>query len=145
MTTRADLLVAEYKEINRHLRGNIQQFVNWFSFFLTFSFVSVGVFAANVDRLPTIRGLGLHYPVLAVFLILHILAFVAIVIFRRYISVADKRVERIVALHSEEGASPIPARFCYWMTHFMGAGFVISYFTWFSLVFLFWSSGQAHP
>ncbi len=139
MATTTDLLIAEYKEINQHLRYNIQQFVNWFSFFLTFSFVAVAVFAANVDRLPEIRGLALRYPVLAIFLVLHILAFVAIVIFRRYISVANKRVERIIALIGEDGASPIPVRFAQWMTHFMGAGFVISYFAWFSLVFILWS------
>ena len=81
MAGRTGLLATEYKEINQHLRCNIQQFVNWFSFFLTLSFVSVGVFAAYVDRLPTIRGLGLHYPIVAVFLVLHILAFVAILIF----------------------------------------------------------------
>jgi hypothetical protein len=140
MTARADLLLIEYKEINQHLRCNVQQFVNWFSFFLTFSFVAVGIFAANLDRLPTIRGVGLHYPILALFLLLHILAFVAILVFRRYISVSNKRVERIIALLGEEGLSPIPARFCYWMTHFMGAGFVISYFTWFCLVFILWST-----
>ncbi|HJS84496.1 MAG TPA: hypothetical protein VJ779_03480 [Acetobacteraceae bacterium] len=139
MTINTDLLLAEYREINQHLRYNIQQFVNWFSFFLIFSFISIGIFSANLDRLPNVRGLGLVYPTLAVFLILHILAFFAIITFRRYISVSNKRVERIIALIGEEGASPIPARFCQWMTHFMGAGFVISYFTWFSLVFILWS------
>ncbi|MBV9118112.1 MAG: hypothetical protein JOY63_12200 [Acetobacteraceae bacterium] len=91
-----------------------------------------------MDRLPTVRGLGLYYPTVATFLVLHILAF-AILIFRRYIAVSNKRVERIIALLGEEGVSPIPARFCQWMTHFMGAGFVISYFIWFSLVFVLWS------
>jgi len=139
MTTNTDLLMSEYKEINQHLRSNVQQFVNWFSFFMMFSFVAVAVFAANVDRLPTVRGLGLYYPTVATFLVLHILAFVAILIFRRYIAVSNKRVERIVALLGDDGVSPIPARFCQWMTHFMGAGFVISYFIWFSLVFVLWS------
>ena len=139
MTTKTDVLMAEYKEINQHLRCNIQQFVNWFSFFLTFSLVAVAVFSTNVNRLPRLGEFGLYYPILAVFLVLHILAFVAILIFRRYISVTNKRVERIIALIDAEAASPIPVRFCLWMTHFMGAGFVISYFIWFSLVFIFWS------
>ena len=43
-----DLLAREYEAVNAHLRANIGQFVNWFSFFLTFSFA--------VDFPPWSRG-----------------------------------------------------------------------------------------
>jgi hypothetical protein len=33
-------------------------------------------------------------------------------------------------------SSPIPARFCQWMTDLMAAGYVLSYFIWLSLLFL---------
>jgi len=42
--TGADLLRQEYREVNAHLRANTTQFVNWFSFFLTFSFVAAAIF-----------------------------------------------------------------------------------------------------
>ena len=47
-----DLLTGEYEAINAHMRANIGQFVNWFSFFLTFSFVALAVFVAVGDRWP---------------------------------------------------------------------------------------------
>jgi hypothetical protein len=37
----------EYEAVNAHLRANIGQFVNWFSFFLTFSFAALAVFVAT--------------------------------------------------------------------------------------------------
>ena len=35
MVAHAALLLQEYQEVNAHLRVNTNQFVNWFSFFLT--------------------------------------------------------------------------------------------------------------
>ena len=92
-----DLLAREYEAINAHLRANIGQFVNWFSFFLTFSFVALAVFVATGDRWPQPRLLRLEYAVPAVFLLMHLLAFVAILTFRHYIAEADRRVGEIVA------------------------------------------------
>ena len=57
-----DLLAREYEAINAHLRANIGQFVNWFSFFLTFSFVALAVFVATGDRWPQPRLLRLRTP-----------------------------------------------------------------------------------
>ena len=39
-----DLLIREYQEINAHLRTNTTQFVNWFSFLLTFSLAAAATF-----------------------------------------------------------------------------------------------------
>jgi hypothetical protein len=128
-----DLLGREYQEINAHLRANLGQFVNWFSFFLTFSFFAAATFATYR---ATLRGFALTYGVLVVFLLLHILAFIGIVIFRHYIMAAHCRIEEIIKQIGEAGVSPIPVRFCKWMTDLMAAGFVISYFTWFSLLFV---------
>ena len=50
-----DLLAREYEAINAHLRANIGQFVNWFSFFLVFSFVALAIFVATGDRWPQLR------------------------------------------------------------------------------------------
>ncbi len=135
MVAKSDFLIKEYEEINRHLRSNIHQFVNWFSFFLTFSFIAVGIFVVSI-RYPAFFGLGLRYPVLIVFLLMHVLAFVAILTFRRYISTSNQRVQDIIRNIGEECLSPIPVRFCKWMTDLMAAGFVISYFTWFLLLFI---------
>src|SRR5215210_5197657 len=71
-----DLLAREYEAINAHLRGNIGQFVNWFSFFLTASFVALAVFVAVGDRWPEFRMVRLRYAVPGVFLFLHVLAFI---------------------------------------------------------------------
>ena len=130
-----DLLAREYEAVNAHLRANIGQFVNWFSFFLTFSFAALAVFVATGDRWPRPRLLGLGYAVPAAFLLLHLLAFGAILTFRHYIADADRRVGQIVAEAGAEagaaaGRSPIPVRFCKWMTNFMAAGFLVSYFGW---------------
>jgi hypothetical protein len=43
MAAGADLLRQEYREVNAHLRANTTQFVNWFSFFLTFSLVAAAI------------------------------------------------------------------------------------------------------
>ena len=132
-----DLLAREYEAINAHLRANIGQFVNWFSFFLTFSFVALAVFVATGDRWPQPRLLRLEYAVPAVFLLMHVLAFVAILTFRHYIAEADRRVGQIVAeAGTAAGRSPIPVRFCKWMTDLMAAGFLVSYFAWLLLFFV---------
>jgi hypothetical protein len=79
----------------------------------------------------------LAYAVPAVFLLMHVLAFVAILTFRRYIAEADRRVGRIVAeAGTAAGRSPIPVRFCKWMTDLMAAGFLVSYFGWLLLFFV---------
>ncbi len=50
---------------------------------------------------------------------------------------AHCKVEEIIRRTGGTGGrSPIPARFCQWMTDLMAAGFVISYFTWFALLFV---------
>jgi hypothetical protein len=128
-----DLVASEYQEVNAHLRANLGQFVNWFSFFLTFSFVAVAVFTAFRAGL---RGFALTYGIEIVFLLLHILAFAGIVIFRHYITAAHCRVEEITEQLGNAAKSPIPLRFCKWMTDLMAAGFVVSYFTWFALLFV---------
>ena len=137
MADTSDLLVKEYEAINAHLRANIGQFVNWFSFFLTFSFTALAIFVATGDRWPQPRLLGLGYAVPAAFLILHALAFGAILTFRHYIAAADRRVCEIIAeAGAAAGRSPIPLRFCKWMTDLMAAGFLVSYFGWLLLFFV---------
>ena len=115
--------------------------MNWFSFFLTFSFAALAVFVATGDRWPQPRLLSLGYAVPAAFLLLHMLAFGAILTFRHYIADADRRVVQIIAEVGAEaggaaGRSPIPVRFCKWMTNFMAAGFLVSYFGWLLLFFV---------
>jgi hypothetical protein len=129
------LLVTEYQELNAHLRANTTQFVTWFSFFLTFSFVAAAVFAAFSLASPELWASRVAYGIEVVFLLMHILALTGIVVFRRYIVACHCRVEDIIALTGLVGDSPIPARFCKWMTDLMAAGFVISYFTWFAMLF----------
>ncbi len=77
----------------------------------------------------------------AAFLLLHALAFGAILTFRHHIADADRRVGQIVAEAGAEagaaaGRSPIPVRFCKWMTDFMAAGYLVSYFGWLLLFFV---------
>ena len=137
MADTSDLLAREYEAINAHLRANIGQFVNWFSFFLTFSFAALAVFVATGDRWPQPRLLSLGYAVPAAFLLLHMLAFGAILTFRHYIADAARRVGAIVTGAKLAAArSPIPVRFCKWMTNFMAAGFLVSYFGWLLLFFV---------
>ncbi len=137
MADTSDLLIKEYEAVNAHLRANIGQFVNWFSFFLVFSFAALAVFVATGDRWPQPRLLRLEYAVPAVFLLLHLLALGAILTFRHYIAVADRRVCEIIAeAGAAAGRSPIPLRFCKWMTDLMAAGFLVSYFGWLLLFFV---------
>jgi hypothetical protein len=136
MAAGADLLLREYQEVNAHLRANTAQFVNWFSFFLTSSFVAAAIFLVTSAHRLELQGFALVYGVPIAFLLLHILAFVGILTFRRYITAAHCKVEEIIKQMGETGGSPIPVRFCQWMTDLMAAGFVISYFAWFSLLFV---------
>ena len=137
MADASGLPAREYEAINAHLRANIGQFVNWFSFFLVFSFAALAVFVATGERWPRLRLLDLAYAVPAVFLLMHLLAFAAILTFRHYIAVADRRVCEIVAEAGvAAGRSPIPVRFCKWMTDLMAAGFLVSYFGWLLLFFV---------
>ena len=134
MAERTELLLREYDEINAHLRSNISQFVNWFSFFLLSSFVALAVFVSGYRNWPELRHF--FYAVLILCLFLHILAFAGIVIFRRYISVSNARVLCVMRELAEKCESPVPMRFNQWMTDLMAAGFVVSYFAWFSLLFI---------
>ena len=131
-----DLLIAEYRETNAHLRANTTQFVNWFSFFLTFSFIAAAAFATVSIGRPELRGSRFSYGVEVVFLLMHILALTGILVYRRYIVACHCKVEEIIAKTGVSGASPIPIRFCKWMTDLMAAGFVVSYFTWFAMLFV---------
>ncbi len=131
-----ELLLREYREINAHLRANTTQFVNWFSFFLTSSFVVATIFLVANEHRPGFRGIALQYGLPVVFLLLHILAFVGILTFRRYITAAHGKIDEIIKLLGDTGGSPVPVRFSQWMTHLMAAGFMISYFAWFSLLFV---------
>ena len=130
-----NLLISEYQEVNAHLRANTTQFVNWFSFFLTFSFVAAVIFAAVSITHPELRRSRATYGVEIVFLLMHILALTGIVVFRRYIVACHCKVEDIIAKIGLSGGSPIPVRFFKWMTDLMAAGFVISYFTWLAMLF----------
>ena len=92
---------------------------------------------ATGDRWPQPRLLRLGYAVPAVFLLMHMLAFGAILTFRHYTAAADRRVGEIAAAAGAgSGRSPIPLRFCKWMTDLMAAGFLVSYFGWLLLFFV---------
>lgn len=131
-----DLLLQEYREVNAHLRANITQFVNWFSFSLIFSFGTAAIFLAATMSWPRMQGSALAYGVKSVALLMNVLAFAGILIFRRYIVASHCKVEEIARQIGGAGGSPIPVRFCQWMTDLMAAGFLLSYFIWFSLLFL---------
>ncbi len=152
-----ELLLMEYHEVNAHLRANTTQFVSWFSFFLTFSLMAAAVFLVADEHRPGLRGVALEYGVPIVLLLLHILAFAGIMTFRRYMTAADCKIQEIVGQMGETSPSPLPTRlaiqeiveqmgetsrsplpkrFAYFMTDLMAAGFVISYFTWFFLLFV---------
>jgi hypothetical protein len=74
---------------------------------------------------------------MTVFLLMHVLAFAAILTFRHYIAEADRWVGQIIAeAGAAAGRSPIPVRFCKWMTDLMAAGFLISSFAWLLLFFV---------
>lgn len=135
-TAAFDLLLQEYREVNAHLRANITQFVNWFSFSLIFSFGAAAIFVAAAMSRPQMQGSALAYGAKTIALLLNVLALAGILTFRRYIAASHCKVEEIAKQIGGTGGSPIPVRFCQWMTDLMAAGFVLSYFTWFSLFFL---------
>src|SRR5688572_471607 len=85
------------------------------------SAVALAAFLAVGDRWPEVRLVRLRYAVPGLFLFLHLLAFVGILTFRRYIGAASRRVEEIVAEVGGAGRSPIPVGFCKWMTDLMAA------------------------
>src|SRR6516162_6496812 len=93
-----ELLMREYQEINAHLRTNTAQFVNWFSFFLTFSLLAAATFLLASERRAGLHGLALAYGVPIVCLMLHALAFAGILIFRRYITAAHRKIDDIIKL-----------------------------------------------
>jgi hypothetical protein len=130
-----DLPVLEYQEINAHLRANTTAFVNWFSFFLTLSLVAAAAYLVTGEQRQGLRGLALQYGVPIGCLVLHVVALAGILIFRRYVTAAHRKLDEIVKLLGDSG-SPVPVRFTLWMTHLMAAGFVLSYFAWFSLLLL---------
>ena len=136
ISNEACLLAREYQEINAHLRTNMTQFVNWFSFFLASSLVAAFAFLAMGEHRSGLRGVALEYGVPIACLLLHTAAFAGILIFRRYIFAAHCKIGEIIKLLGDDGGSPVPVRFYLWMTHLMAAGFVVSYFAWFSLLFL---------
>lgn len=130
------MLLQEYQEVNAHLRANTNQFVNWFSFFLTLSLLLAGFFVATPDYRPMLGKFPHRYAVQLVILLMHIPAFAGILTFRHYIIAANRKIEAITQQLGYSGTSPIPARFCQWMTDLMAAGYVVSYFIWFALLFL---------
>jgi hypothetical protein len=136
MEQRAALLLQEYQEVNAHLRANTNQFVNWFSFFLILSLLLAGLFVTAPDYRPALGRFAHRYGVQFVSLLMHIPAFVGILTFRRYILAAHRKIEAITEQLGHSDGSAIPARFCQWMTDLMAAGYVVSYFIWFSLLFL---------
>ncbi len=131
-----ELLLREYQEVNAHLRSNTTQFVNWFSFFLASNFAASIVFLVASMPRPGWRGVALNYGVPVGFLLLHILAFLGIITFRRYIVAASIKLEQLVQELGDTRGSPVPLQFSRWMTHLMAAGFVVSYFAWFVLLFV---------
>ena len=130
------MLAREYQEINAHLRTNTTQFVNWFSFFLASSLVAAVAVLVMSEHRPGLKGVALEYGVPVACLLLHVVAFAGILIFRRYIIAAHCKIDEIIKLLGDGGGSPVPVRFYLWMTHLMAGGFVVSYFAWLSLLFL---------
>lgn len=135
-SSETDVLVREYQEINAHLRANTAEFVNWFSFFLTFSLVAAIAFLVTSEHRQGLRGLALEYGLPIACMMLHVLALAGILIFRHYITAAHCKVDEIVKLLGDTGGSPVPVRFTLWMTHLMAAAYVVSYFAWLSLLLL---------
>jgi hypothetical protein len=134
MDQRPALLLKEYEEVNAHLRANTTQFANWFSLFLLGSLVAAGLFLSAPDLRPALDTIVRRGAVQSVCLIMHILAFVGILTFRRYILAACRCIDTIVQQIGETSGSPIPARFYQWMTDLMAAGYLVSYFIWFALL-----------
>jgi len=136
MEERAALLLQEYQEVNAHLRSNTSQFVNWFSIFLALSLMSAAVFMAASGYRSTFSGFAYRNGIQLVSLLLHVPAFIGILTFRHYIAAAERKIQMVTQELGQSGDSPIPARFCQWMTDLMAGGYVVSYFIWFSLLFL---------
>jgi hypothetical protein len=130
------LPVLEYQEINAHLRTNTTAFVNWFSVFLTVSLVAATAFLLSAEHPPGLRGLALRYGVPVACLILHAIALTGVLVFRRYITAAHRKLDELARSLGDTGGSPVPVRFTLWMTHLMAAGFMVSYFAWFVLLLL---------
>jgi hypothetical protein len=131
-----ELLLREYQEVNAHLRANTTQFVNWFSFFLVSNFAASIVYLVAGAPRPGWHGVALNYGVPGGFLLLHFLAFLGIITFRRYIVAASIKLEQLVQELGDTRGSPVPLQFSRWMTLLMAAGFVVSYFAWFVLLFV---------
>ena len=136
MPVTEELLLRDYHEVNVHLRVNMNQFVNWFSGFLVLSFVAMAIVAnAAAFHLET-KSFALRYGTQGLFLALHLLAFGGIVTFRHYIFASHRKVEEIISRLGETHGSPIPLRFCTWMTNLMAIGYLISYLGWLGLLFV---------
>ena len=88
------------------------------------------------EHRPALSRFAQRYGVQVVSLLMHIPAFLGILTFRRYIVAADRKIEAITQQFGYSGDTPIPARFYKWMTDLMAAGYLLSYFIWFSLLFL---------
>ena len=93
-----DLPVLEYQEINAHLRSNTTAFVNWFSFFLTFSLVAAIACLVTGEHRQGLRGFALRYGVPIACLMLHVVALAGILIFRHYVAAAHRKLDEIVKL-----------------------------------------------
>ena len=106
MVEHAALLLQEYQEVNAHLRVNTNQFVNWFSFFLTLRLFAAVMFVVAPDYRPVLGKFAHRYAVQLVFLLMHIPAFIGILTFRRYILAADRKVEAITQQLGHSGDSP---------------------------------------
>ena len=100
-----DLLVLEYQEINAHLRANTTAFVNWFSFFLTFSLVAAIAFLVAGEHRQGLRGLALRYGVPIACLMLHVIALAGVLIFRHYVTAAHRKLDEIPAAPAGPGAA----------------------------------------
>ena len=135
-SSETDLPVLEYQEINAHLRTNTTAFVNWFSFFLTFSLAAALAFLVAGEHRQGLRGLTLRYGVPIACLMLHVIALAGILVFRHYVTAAHRKLDETVKLLGDTCGSPFPVRFTLWTTHWMAAGIVVSYFAWFALLLL---------
>jgi len=105
-SSETNLPVLEYQEINAHLRSNTTAFVNWFSFFLTFSLVAAIAFLVTGEHRQGLRGLVLRYGVPIASLMLHVVALAGILIFRHYVTAAHRKLDEIVKLLGDTFAGP---------------------------------------
>jgi hypothetical protein len=135
-STEFEIGLCEIKETNAHLRANTAQFVAWFSIFMLLSYFAAFAFVAARAWAPNWSGFALTFVAPAVVLILHILAFAGIAVFRRYAAASHCFVSNVGAAIAgqTEARSPVPARFYKWMTNLMAAGYLVSYFVWLALL-----------